>query len=288
MLFSEVKKLFIQALIEKERSQGTVAEYAKDLKCIEVFLKEKYAPSLHIEFVTLGDVKAYLSMLEKTKQYQPTSCNRHLNTLRSFYKFAYNNDFVSTNVVKSISPKKVSKKERSFLTEQEFHEFAESIKHDLVQLVVRTLFYTGLRISECLSLKVKHIDFEKSTICIFNGKGNKDRLVPLNAILKVHLQDYIEKRRPSVQSEKLFVTERTGGLSDVYVNRILRETTLRLGWNKKITCHTLRHSFASALVDKNVNLVVIKELLGHADLKTTSVYSHTTVERKEEAISRLG
>ncbi len=150
-----------------------------------------------------------------------------------------------------------------------------------------TLIYTGLRITECLDLELADVDFQQDTITVRHGKGNKQRVIPLHSELKMYLQNYVQKWRVKGKTERLFLTERINNLSDVYVNKVLKETVEKLKWDKHVTCHVLRHSFASALVQNNVNIVAIQQLLGLANLKTTSSYTHIHQQTVDEGIETL-
>ncbi|MBP1934408.1 tyrosine-type recombinase/integrase [Ammoniphilus resinae] len=278
-------KYFIQNLINKNKSIGTVQEYQKDLKMVLGDLQKEDV--FDIKDVRGSHLASYLDNLMKERNYKPSSRNRQMNTLRSFFKFCKKAGIVNENPAEHLERLEEEKVERVFLTSDEVNTLVETIEHPLIRLVVITLFFTGARIAECLSLELDDIDFSQKTILIRKGKGNKSRTIPLHPELEKALNHYIEVWRIRTKSEKLFLTERSGNLSDVYVNRVLKETVENLKWDKKVTCHVLRHSFASALVQKNVHIVAVKELLGHASLKTTSGYAHIMKQDMEEAIQRL-
>lgn len=278
---------FNQYLSNKGRSNGTIKEYSKDLGMLAQYLKLEKGEDFSLKQVTTKELDSYLDMLVTKKGYKPSSRNRQLNTIRSFYKYCIKDDHIEKNMTIKLELLEVETVEQCFLTIDEVKELLVAIKHPLIKLVVCTLFYTGLRINECLSLTVEDVDFNANTVTVQNGKGNKKRIVPLNNELKPHLKLYIEKWRVKQHSNKLFLTNRTGKLSDVYVNKILKDAVRQLKWDKKVTCHVLRHSFASALVDQNVNIVAVKELLGHASLTTTSGYTHIQRETVEEAIQKI-
>lgn len=144
-----------------------------------------------------------------------------------------------------------------------------------------------MRISECTKLKLKYVDFKNEVIHIIAGKGNKDRDIPMSSKLIKLLIDYIKNKRLDVNSEFLFCTKRTGKLSPQYVNRQINEAVKRLGWDKHVSAHIIRHSFASRLVLKNVNIVKIQKLLGHSDLRVTSIYTHTSAKELKDAVDKI-
>lgn len=276
---------FIQDLRNKKRSIGTVNEYQKDLIMFLAHLQQKGVTQ--VKEVNGSHMASYLDNLIGMRNYKASSRNRQMNTLRSFFKFCKKAEIIEVNHAEHLERLEEEKVERVFLTSNEVNTLIEAIVHPLIKLVIITLFFTGARISECLNLELDDIDFKKKALLIRNGKGNKSRTLPLHPELEFALQNYINRWRVDSNTNKLFLTERSGKLSDVYVNRVLKETVKKLKWDKKITCHVLRHSFASELVRKNVHIVAVKELLGHASLKTTSGYAHIQKESVEEAIQKL-
>ncbi|MCM3116311.1 tyrosine-type recombinase/integrase [Neobacillus sp. MER 74] len=276
---------FLQDLRNKNKSMGTVNEYQKDLNMFLSYLQKEGVNQ--VKEVKGSHMASYLENLIKVRNYKPSSRNRQMNTLRSFFKFCKKAGIVDVNYAEYLERLEEGKVDRVFLTSEEVKTLIQAIEHPLIKLVIITLFFTGSRISECLNLELGDIDFEQKILLIRKGKGNKSRTLPLHPDLESALKDYINRWRVDCNTNKLFLTERSGKLSDVYVNRVLKETVKKLKWDKKITCHVLRHSFASALVQRSVHIVAVKELLGHASLKTTSGYAHIQRESVEEAIQRL-
>ncbi|UGB30583.1 tyrosine-type recombinase/integrase [Metabacillus sp. B2-18] len=287
MLLNKSIELLKQNLLDKGRSKETIRGYIMDITLLDRFLTEKYNCPTYLEELTEDDIESYLRMLREEKGYQPASINRHLNSIRVLCKFAYKKDLIEKNPSRNVEQLKCQRKERVFLSADELDTLLESIDHRLVQLAVRTMAYTGLRVSECTKLTIDDIDLENDLIHVIAGKGNKDRVVPISGTLKPYLLDYINGWRVNVGSNKFFATKKTGELSHQTINRVLQETTYKLEWKKKVTCHILRHSFASFLVAKNVNVTKISKLLGHADVRTTSVYMHTNTQELKEAVNLL-
>ncbi|ELK39417.1 hypothetical protein D478_24473 [Brevibacillus agri BAB-2500] len=286
MLLSQAIHLFDLHLSAIDRSEQTRSGYQKDLTQFHRFLEDQYNCPPYLEDVKLSDLEAYLSWLKEEKEYAPASRSRNLYTLRSFYNYCYKKELVERNIAFSLENIKLQQKERTYLTEPEVNELVQAIDHDLIRLVVTFLYYTGLRISECLNLKVDDVDLNRQMVHVRAGKGNKDRVVPLSDKIVPLLREYSEHVRPQT-SDRFFATDKTGKLSPVYVNRVLAETTEKLGWKKIVTAHILRHSFASQLVKKDVNLVQIQKLLGHSSLKVTSIYTHADTDQLKDAVSVL-
>lgn len=287
MLLMQVIHMFLHYLSSIERSKETTTGYEKDLTQFSKFLEKKYNCTPYLEEITATDLESFLLWLKEKRNYAPASRARNLYTLRSFFAYAYKKELVARNVALSVENIKLQQKERVYLSETEVQQLVGAIDHDLIQLVVLVLYLTGLRISECLSLTTDTVDLDQRVIHVVAGKGNKDRLIPISDKLLTLLQHYMEHERPDTDSDLFFCTKKTGKLSDVYVNRVLADAVKKLGWKKKVTAHILRHSFASQLVKKDVNLVQIQKLLGHSSLKVTSIYTHSNLEQLSEAVNCL-
>ncbi len=287
MLLKTVIQNFLQYLSSIGRSTETLSGYRKDLLLFTRFLENKYNCETYIDEVTANDIEEYLYYLKEKRGYAPASRSRSLHTLRSFFAYAYKKELVIRNVALSVEKINLQQKERIYLTDEEIEQLVNAIDHELIRLVALVLYMTGLRISECLNLTLDSVDLEKKVIHVIAGKGNKDRLVPISNRLMPFLEDYLHHKRPETTSAYFFCTKKTGKLSAVYVNKELGEAVKRLGWKKKVTAHILRHSFASRLVQNDVNLVQIQKLLGHSSLKVTSVYTHTNLDQLNEAVNTL-
>jgi len=287
MLVKHVITGFLHYLTAVGRSEETLDGYRKDLSYFSAFLENKYNCESYIDELTSTDIEEYLFYLKEVRGYAPASRARNLHTLRSFFAYAYKKELIARNIALSVEKISVQQKERTYLTEEEVEKLVDKISHDLIRLVVMVLYLTGLRISECLSLRLDDVDLERKVIHVVAGKGNKDRLVPISNKLVPYLTDYLQYHRPQTDSNLFFCTKKTGKLSPVYVNREIALAVNKLGWKKKVTAHILRHSFASQLVKKDVNLVQIQKLLGHSSLKVTSVYTHTDMGQLTDAVNHL-
>lgn len=288
MLLTNVVEELRKKLLLKQRSSETIRGYSSDLGLFNGYLSSKNNAPVYMDDITEEVIEKYLEMLHTELNYAPASINRHLNSIRSICQLAVRSGWASYNAAQEIEPVRNQQKERTYLSEKELHELIEAIEHPLIRLAVRTMAYTGMRVSECTNLLVDHVDLENYLIYVIDGKGGKDRTLPISKALRPHLVLYIREKRPDIFSDRFFATSKSGELSPQYVNRELKATTEKLGWKKKVTAHTLRHSFASNLVAKDVNVVKISKLLGHADLKTTSIYTHASPHDLSEAVDLLG
>lgn len=276
-----------QYLITMDKSTETIKGYMSDLSSFEYFLERKHNCPLYIDEIETVDIEDYLYWLKEEKALKSASRSRNLYTLRSFWKYIHNKGLCDKNITISLEPIRLPKKERTYLSVQETEVFIAGISHPLIKVVAQTLYYTGMRISECLSLKLKNVNLEEEIIHVVNGKGKKDRKIPISKNLLPIFEDYLHSLRPNVDNDNFFATVKTGGLSAAYVNRVLQDTAIELGWKKHVTAHILRHSFASNLIKNGVNLVHVQKLLGHSNLKVTSVYTHANIDDLSKSINVL-
>ena len=286
MLFLDAIELLIKNMETIGRSSATIKLYRRDLRRFAHHLACKQNGPVYLEDITAADLEEFLHNL-KELGIAPNSRSRYLYTFRAFYKFAYKKELVDRDISQSIELIKIPAKERQYLSQEEVEELAKAIRQNIIRLAVLFLANTGLRISECLSLTLDDVDLDKSMIRVIQGKGGKDRNVPINQTLLPLLKDYRNNWRDAYGSDLFFATKKSGSLSNSYINTVIRNTVKKLGWKKQVSCHTLRHSFASSLVKKKVGLVEIQKLLGHSSLKVTSVYTHVDMDQLNEAVNAL-
>lgn len=288
MLLIEVANGLIEKRRNKGRSKESLRGYMSDLKGFNKYLMKQFNGPVYVEDITTENVEEYLNKRKNEDKLAPASVNRFLNSIRICLEFAVKQKIVAFNAAEDIEPLKVNRAERTHLSLEELNELLEALEHKIIKEACRLMAYTGARVSECTDLTLDDVDFEQNVIRIINGKGGKDRIVPLNAVLKGHLLHYKNNIRPKyIESDKFFATKVSGELSPAYINRRLHQTTKKLGWEKHVTCHILRHTFASQLVSKNVNIVKISKMLGHADVRTTSIYTHSNIDELAEAVNLL-
>lgn len=286
MLLNEAIKEFKYYITISNKSKETLKGYTKDMNAFQRFLEQKYNGPVYLEEIKVMDIEDYLYSL-KLKKLQSASRSRNLYTLRSFWSFAFKNKFCDSNLASVVESIKVNRKERTYLSEEEVEILLKNLEHPLINLVVKTLFFTGMRIGECINLKISDVDFKNKLIKIINGKGGKDRNIPINNKLMPVLESYLENDRDSIESSYFFATHKSGHLSGAYVNRVIDDTVKALGWDKQVSAHILRHSFASNLIKKGVNIVHVQKLLGHSNLKVTSIYTHANVDELSDSINMM-
>jgi len=171
-------------------------------------------------------------------------------------------------------------------TEDDVKDILANCHDPVARAIIGTLFYTGLRVGELCALKLGDVDLGKGTLAVRDGKGGKDRLLPLNDRVRGILDDYLHNVRPTVGTDRFFAT-RTGKLSTVWAGRLIKREKERQNIDSPLTPHSLRHVFATHLYRKGVDLRKLQKLLGHSSLQTLEVYVHLSTDDLLEAVNLL-
>jgi len=270
---------FIRYLeIEKNYSMHTLVNYRYDLEEFNRFWQQE-----DIEKIDYIVLRRYLASL-KEKHLKSRSVARRLSSLRSFFKFLTREGFLKTNPMLSLSSPKLDKHLPQFLTEEEVVRLIDAVvltgSDDLLRLrnkaLLEVFYSTGMRISEVAGLNQEDVDFVSSTVKV-RGKGKKERLVPIGEQALRVLRSYLDVRARNDQAIFLNKNSRRitpRGIRGI-VSKYLRLASIKDG----VSVHTLRHSFATHLLNRGADLRSVQELLGHADLSTTQIYTHLTTER---------
>lgn len=279
------KDRFIRFLtFEKRYSQHTIKAYEMEVKLFLEFLDVENVP---FEDVDHKLMRYYFSLLRE-KGKEASSVNRAISTLRSFYKFLQRERLVEKNPVRLIQALKTPKKLPVVVEKEKMNQlldYMDAAAEDFESLrdfiVMELLFGTGIRASELLQIKDSDIDFYNKKILIL-GKRNKERFVPLHLTLIEELKKYLEKKKlQNLEniSEYLVVTKEGKRAYRLLIYRVVKKYLSMITSQKKRSPHVLRHSFATSLLDNGADLNAIKELLGHAGLAATQVYTHNSAER---------
>lgn len=286
ILFHKAVEDYVSYVRSISYSEETISGYNKQLVYFNRFLVSFYNCPPFFEDIDVTDIEEYLKY-RKSRGDCARSRARIIYILRSFYNYMCRKGLCRKNIASQIDSIKYMQKERSYLIEQEFTELIYSIDHPLIRLVVQTIYYTGMRISECINLKYTDVDFDNKVIHVIGGKGCKNRDIPMSSHLKGLMEEYKYVYRTRIVSQYFFATRKTGRISSCYVNQKIKETADKLGWNKNVSAHTLRHSFASNLIKHNVSVVNVQKLLGHSSIRTTSIYTHCSMEELRETVNLL-
>lgn len=258
-------------------SDNTIKSYDNDLaKFIKYFEKK--------DILKLGvkDIEKYINTLNELA---PSSVSHNISTLRTFYNYYLKLDKISSNPCDSIKQPKLGRHLPVYLTIEETEKLLDieiNTPFDARNKAILELMYaTGLRISEAITLEFKNIDTEECIVRVI-GKGSKERIVPINDYAINALNDYLKNYRPELVKNNInnyiFLNNHGNLLTRQGVFKMIKMECLKKGITKNISPHTIRHTFATHLLENGADLRIIQELLGHSDISTTQIYTHISNE----------
>ena len=275
------KNKFIKYLsAEKRFSEHTITSYSTDLDQFSIFLSEEYQISNEVSEISFQIVRSWIaSLLEKGVT--PRSVNRKISTLKTYFKFLIRENVISESPMLKIVAPKSKKRLPVFIEENQIEnllnevEFDEGFIGERDKLIIELFYVTGIRLSELINIKIFDINFSNSLIKVL-GKRNKERLIPLTINIVIELQNFVKKHN---LNNYLFTN--LGG-TKVYtklVYRVVKKYVGKISSVNKKSPHILRHTFATHMLNNGADINAIKELLGHANLSATQVYTHNTIEK---------
>lgn len=277
---------YVNSLVsEAHLAKNTKDTYSNTLDKYLEYLNKKHITN--IKDITRKDITNFLEELRK-KDLKPQTIAHHLTVIKNYHKFLVQNEYLKENVAKSIERPNVTKKLPNVLTVEEVTKLLD-IKGDTAfdirnKCMLELLYGTGLRISELLSLTLNDIDTINATVrCV--GKGDKERIVPINDYIIESLNDYLKVRSELLKNKntkELFLNKDGNNLTRKGFFKLLKKMLLEKGLNPNVSPHTLRHSFATHLLEYGADLRVIQEMLGHSDISTTRIYTHITNKKVRE------
>ncbi|MCM3722206.1 MULTISPECIES: tyrosine recombinase XerC [Solibacillus] len=282
-LQSQLDQFIRYVQLEKNFSLHTVREYTSDL--------EEFFAFLHAEGIQkITEVEYIHARLYVTKLYDEqkarTSISRKISSIRSFFRFLNREQNIDDAPFRSLYHPKKEERLPSFFYEEELKELFEKNEGDEpIQIrnmaLLELLYATGMRVSECVSLELTDIDFHYNIVRVM-GKGRKERIIPFGQYAHDALIRYIDRVRPTLMKkenhQKVFVNMRGGELTTRGVRYILSEMIENASMHTKIYPHMLRHTFATHLLNNGADMRTVQELLGHANLSSTQIYTHVTKE----------
>ncbi|MDP8216808.1 MAG: tyrosine recombinase XerC [Candidatus Kaelpia imicola] len=264
--------------IEREFSYYTSKSYREDLDIFNQFLNNKDPKE-----TTYLDIRRFIAYL-RTKGDSKRTISRRLSCLRSFFKFLIREGYVKKNPMLAISGLKLDKPLPKFLSYQDVSHLLDKIERgDYFTIrdaaMLETVYSTGIRVSELVNLNTVDVDFISGLLKVY-GKGKKERLLPVGSKALKAIKLYLDKRVSSGFGSKsvLFLNKRGERITERSIGRIIKKYALQAGIDIDISPHTLRHTFATHLLDRGADLRSVQELLGHASLSTTQIYTHLTLE----------
>lgn len=287
MYITEALSIFGTDLVLRKLSQETRRGYLSDSYQFHRWLSKKSDGPILVQSITDRHIEDFIDYLQEERHCKPRSINRKLNTLSVFFQCMKKKKVVQYNPLEVVERMKVAESERVYLNVEEVEAIIHAINHKVLQYFVMTMVYSGIRVNECIHLQLDDIHFTEKYIQVINGKGGKNRRVPLNAKLADHLKIYVKHYRPQTDSPYFFALKKTGTVSAQYVNVILHQAAIRANITKHVTSHILRHSFASHLITRNIHIAIIQKLLGHASVKTTSVNLHVHQNDLQHAVDQI-
>lgn len=280
-------KLYLE--IEKNFSRHTIMAYQKD---VSDFLA--YLGSMQPEKVLHKNIREYLAVVQ-TKNFSKTTISRKIAAIRTFYRYLYRERLVDANPADNIKSPRKTKSLPKFLTESEVKSILDAIETQTPagfrnRTILEVLFVTGMRVSELCNLTFENLNLEQNEITVF-GKGGKERIVLISNHAREYLQTYIDKIRPLLCSDLgndsyVFVNNTGFMLQQKSIYNVIKETAGKLKIQKKVSPHVFRHSFATKMLEKGADLRIVQELLGHASISNTQIYTHVSTERLKQAYTK--
>ena len=272
---------------EKRYSAHTIRSYQSDLLQLDDYLQDKLGG---MEAVVLTPVilRSWLASL-KESGLEARSINRKISAVKSFFRFHQRKGILENNPSVTLKVMKTGKRLPSFLKEEQTKELMAAEEEDTwkgrtEKLLLEILYNAGLRVSELVNLKEKHLDSQRSALKVL-GKGNKERMVPLKPEMLKILIDYRNSKKKVFEdfdTEYLLVNSKGKKLNTQYAYRAVKHLVGQLSTTSKKHPHLMRHTFATQLANNGADLNAIKELLGHASLAATQVYTHNTIEKLKD------
>jgi integrase/recombinase XerC len=273
---------FIQYLqFEKRLSSHTLVAYTSDLSQFFKFLDTTYEIK-NISEVNHTVIRSWIVSLMEQKN-TPRSVNRKITTLKTFYKFLLRQGVLTESPMLKILSPKTSKRLPVFVEKEKMDElidnsvFGDDFEGRRNKLIIELFYATGIRLSELINLKSADVNLHSSQLKVL-GKRNKERIIPFSNELKRSIEDYLEIKTDSDVVE-FFVSNNGKKLYEKFVYRLVNNYLSTVTTADKKSPHVLRHTFATHMLNNGADLNAIKELLGHANLSATQVYTHNTVEK---------
>ena len=264
---------------EKRYSDYTITSYKIDLNQFFNYLIEEYNIDIP-QNVTFKIVRNWISYLLESGL-KARSVNRKISSLKSYFKFLVISNYSDSNPTLKITSPKTSKRLPVFIEKEKINSLLDAKFFDdnfigyRDKLIIELFYFTGIRLSELLNISIKDVDFNNSQIKVL-GKRNKERLIPLTYTLISELKNYINKHN---LNRYLFVDENNKKLYSKKVYRIVNKYISKVSSVKKKSPHILRHSFATHMLNNGADINAIKEILGHANLSATQIYTHNSIKK---------
>jgi integrase/recombinase XerD len=279
--------------LERSLSDATVEAYLNDVDKLTQYLDTKgtgIAPSS----ITLDDIQDFLKWVSKLGM-TPSSQSRMVSGIRNFFRYCLAEQIISNDPTELIDTPKIKRSLPDVLSFPEIEAMIAAIDHSKPEgqrnrAIVEVMYSCGLRVSEVVNLKIGFLYLDAGFVRVI-GKGDKERLVPIGSEAVKYIKIYLRERKAVASKtgdeEVLFLNRRGGKLSRVMIFMIIKDLALKAGIKKDISPHTLRHSFATHLVEGGADLRAVQEMLGHESITTTEIYTHLDREYLRETLIRF-
>jgi integrase/recombinase XerD len=272
--------------IEKGLSQNTVKAYEVDLLAFMSWITDH--TNLDIKNIKEDSINKYISYLFKTKL-KSSSVNRKISSIKSFYLFLIKKSIVATSPISEVISPKQEKYLPSSMSEDEVDKLLNSPDSNIKiekrdKAMIEMLYATGMRISELVNLKITDVDMQRCVVKVL-GKGSKERLIPFGEEAYEALNNYLSDRDES-SSKEVFLSNRKTKISRVAFWHRIKLYLVRENLKQTISPHTLRHAFATHLLNRGADLRSVQLLLGHSDLSTTQIYTHIAKQRLSDVLKK--
>ena len=266
--------------IERGLSKNTIDSYVNDIKKL-IFFLEKNEVSISPIYIDKEFIQKFI--YDVAKKVNPRSQARIISGLRSFFEYLIFEDYRKTNPTDLIETPNIGRKLPDTLSEDEINQLITSIdlsdsQGERNRTILETMYSCGLRVSELITLKISDLFFEEGFIRVI-GKGNKQRFIPIHSTAQKYILNYTKQVRNQITAQKgfedtVFLNRRGRGLTRQMIFIILKDLAIKINLSKKISPHTLRHSFATHLLKNGADLRAIQQMLGHESITTTEIYVH--------------
>ena len=265
---------------EKRFSEHTIKSYTTDLKQFTSFLSSEFQIIDEINEISFQIIRTWIaSLLEKG--INPRSVNRKISTLKTYFKFLIREGVLIENPITKVVAPKSKKRLPIFIEEDQIAsllnevQFEEGFIGQRNKLIIELFYVTGIRLSELINIKISDVDFNNQSIKVL-GKRNKERIIPLSSNVVNDLNIFIENNQ---KNKYLFTNLEGDKLYNKLVYRLVNKYIAKISSVNKKSPHILRHTFATHMLNNGADINAIKELLGHANLSATQVYTHNTIEK---------
>ncbi|MFL2628802.1 MAG: tyrosine-type recombinase/integrase [Candidatus Marisimplicoccus sp.] len=287
-----IKKFIDYLNLEKLYSPNTTNAYQRDLKDFKNFIKSNY-DNINIEDSNYSIIRSWIVELVNNGNSNRT-VNRKISSLKSFFKFLIKTDSIKSSPLEEHMPLKQKKKIQVPFSKEEITAlldsdyFPDTYRGLLQKTIISFFYFTGVRRIELIELKESNLDLKSQTVKVL-GKRNKERLVPLLPKISILLEEYITERNSIISNfnnDLVFLSKKGDKLSEKFVYRTVSDYFKLVSSKTKKAPHVLRHSFATHLINEGADINSVKELLGHASLSATQIYTHTSMEKIKEVFQK--